>query len=102
MTPNKPTPSNTATTPPKVSEKSTKPELWAAYNELLEQLEGRASSPASAEVQAALANDPTRSLAELKLKVSQQLDGLSATMQDDFDELQSLRRQIQLERRRLL
>jgi hypothetical protein len=85
-----------------VSEKSTKPELWAAYNELLGQLEGRPAASASPEVQAALAKDPTRSLAELKLKMSQQLDALGADAQDDLDSLQDVRRQIQLERRRLL
>lgn len=102
MTPDKPAATGQSNTGAKVSEKSTKPELWAAYNELLRQLEGRPAEPVNPEVQAALAGDPARSLAELKLKVGQQLDALGADVQGDLESLQDLRRQIQLERRRLL
>jgi hypothetical protein len=85
----------------KVSEKSTKPELWAAYNQLVAQLEGRSTEP-SPELQTALAHDPSRSLVELKLKVSQQLDALGEEVQADIASLADARRAIKFERRRLL
>lgn len=86
---------------PKVSEKSTKSELWTAYNQLVAQLEGRAAEP-SPELQAALAHDPSRSLAELKLKLSQQLDALGEEVQADIANLADVRRAIKFERRQLL
>jgi hypothetical protein len=95
------TPPSPQNTDPKISEKSTKSELWAAYNQLLAQLEGRPVEP-SPELQAALANDPSRSLAELKLKLSQQLDAISEDVLSDLASLANARRAIQLERRRLL
>ena len=86
---------------PKVSEKSTKSELWTAYNHLVAQLEGRSAEP-SPELQTALAHDPSRSLVELKLKVSQQLDALGEEVQADIAGLADARRAIKFERRRLL
>ncbi|HEY6736792.1 MAG TPA: hypothetical protein VI322_03690 [Candidatus Saccharimonadia bacterium] len=99
------TPANPPTpkaTDQKVSEKSTKTELWSAYNELLRQLEGRAAEPASPKTQATLSSDPTRSLAELKLKIGQQLDALAQEITNDLGNLQNIRRQIQVERSQLL
>jgi hypothetical protein len=94
-------PSSPQDTDPKVSEKSTKPELWAAYNQLVAQLEGRSTEP-SPELQSALAHDPSRSLVELKLKVSQQLDALGEEVQADIASLADARRALKFERRRLL
>src|ERR1019366_708592 len=64
-------------------------------------LEGR-STQASPELQTALAHDPSRSLVELKLKVSQQLDALGEEVQADIAGLADARRAIKFERRRLL
>ena len=85
---------------PRVSERSTKTEIWEAYHRLLAEIEGR--PPGEAAQSKSLGADTLKSLADLKVRVNQQLDSLSEGLLQDLDKLDNGRQAVNRGLRQLI
>jgi len=74
----------------KVSEKNTKQEIWEAYHQLLAEIQGEPVTFKLEQKEPAVP-DALRSLAELKLRISQELDKVGEELLKSLNSLQDLR-----------
>ncbi len=85
----------------KVSEKSTKQELWQAYNEALIKIEGEPVESGLDKTREET-NEALRGLAESKFKIGEQLEKVSQEIITELNDLTSLRSQIIKEKKLIL
>lgn len=74
----------------KINEKSTKQELWQAYNEVVSAI----TTETPIIVEDKTVNDTVKSLSETKLNINSEFDTLSKKLLADFDELYKVKEQI--------
>lgn len=85
----------------KVTARSTKQELWEAYNQLLAKIEKEPVEFETAKKEI-VSPDALRNLAELKLKIGQELDKAGEILLGDLNELHETRNNITNIKRRLI
>ncbi len=86
----------------KLSTRSTKQELLDAYTQVISQLEGQPVASAVVGTQRSLAQDTVRTLTDVKLQLSSQLDKLVEQLLKKLSDLQELIKQLEIERSQLL
>jgi len=82
----------------KVSEKSTKQELWSAYNEVVARVSGEVSEAIADKT----VNVAMKNLSEAKLRINTELDELLRKLLTDFNDLENVQEQIAKSKKALL
>lgn len=82
----------------KVSEKSTKVELWQAYNEAVAGISGE-DAPV---IDDKLISSATKNLSEVKIKISSELDDLQRKLSSDFNDLGDISDRIRKDKKSML
>lgn len=83
----------------KISERSTKKEIWDAYNQLAVEIKG---APIEAEQKDSLIPDAVKNLANLKLRIGEDLDKIGSELVKDIDNLQEARTVLNREKQRMI